>query len=52
MKHIELIAQVATLSMSWSSDSATAMAGAAAFSVLCVLAVALKSRGNALRVAK
>jgi hypothetical protein len=52
MKHIALIAQVATLSMSWSSNSATAMAGAAAFSVLCVVAVALKSRRRPMQVAK
>ena len=52
MKHIALIAQVATLSLSWSSNRADAMAAAAAFSVLCVLAVALKSRGRVMRVAK
>jgi len=44
MKHIALIAQIATLTMSWSSNRADAMAAAAAFSVLCVIAVALKSR--------
>ena len=44
MKHIALIAQVITLSLSWSSNRADAMASAAAFSVLCVLAVTIKSR--------
>lgn len=52
MKHLALAAQIATLTMSWSSNRADAMAAAAAFSVLCVVAVALKSRGRAPRLAK
>lgn len=44
MKHLALAAQIATLTLSWSSNRADAMAAAAAFSVLCVLAVALKGR--------
>ena len=44
MKHLALAAQLVTLTMSWSSNRADAMAAAAAFSVLCVLAVTIKSR--------
>ena len=42
MKHIALFAQVATLTMSWSSNRADAMAAAAIFAVLCVVVVSLK----------
>ena len=43
MKHIALFAQVATLTMSWTSNRADAMAAAAIFAVLCVVVVLLKS---------
>ena len=43
MKHIALFAQVATLTMSWSSNRADAMAAAAIFAVLCVVVVLIKS---------
>ena len=52
MKHLALFAQLATLTMSWSSNRADAMAAAAMFSVLCVVAVLLKGRRQAQRVAK
>ena len=43
MKHIALFAQIATLTMSWSSNRSDAMAGAAIFAVLCVVVALLKS---------
>ena len=43
MKHIALFAQIAALTMSWSSNRADAMAAAAIFAVLCVVVVAIKS---------
>ena len=43
MKHLALFAQVATLTMSWSSNRSDAMAAAAIFAVLCVVVVALKA---------
>lgn len=49
MKHLALAAQIATLTLSWSSNRADAMAAAAAFSVLCVIAVALNGRWQAPR---
>jgi len=52
MKHLALAAQLATLTMAWSSNRADAMAAAAMFSVLCVVAVVLKSRRQSVRVAK
>ena len=42
MKYAALIAQIATLTMAWSSNHANAMAAAAAFAVLCVVVVSLK----------
>ena len=42
MKYIALAAQIATLTMSWSSNRADAMAGAAVFAVLCVVVVFVK----------
>lgn len=42
MKHLALAAQLATLILSWSSNRADAMAAAAMFSVLCVVAALLK----------
>lgn len=42
MKHIALFAQIATLTMSWSSNRADAMAAAAIFAVLCVVVVFVK----------
>ena len=52
MKHLALFAQIATLTLSRSSNRADAMAAAAMFSVLCVLAVLLKIRRQSVRVAK
>lgn len=52
MKHLALAAQLATLTLSWSSNRADAMAAAAMFSVLCVVAVLLKGRRQSPRVAK
>ncbi len=52
MKHIALIAQIVTLTLSWSSNRSDAMAAAAMFSVLCVVAVVLKSRRQSSLVAK
>ena len=43
MKYAALFAQVATLTMSWSSNRSDAMAAAAIFAVLCVVVVALKA---------
>ena len=43
MKYAALFAQIATLTMSWSSNRADAMAAAAIFAVLCVVVVILKS---------
>lgn len=43
MKHIALLAQIAALTMSWSSNHQDAMGWAAAFAVLCVVVVAIKS---------
>ena len=42
MKHIALFAQIATLTMSWSSNRSDAMAAAAIFAVLCVVVVFVK----------
>jgi|CXWJ01.1.fsa_nt_gi hypothetical protein len=49
MKHIALFAQVATLTMSWSSNRADAMAAAAIFAVLCVVVVLIKSSNRSSR---
>ena len=46
MKHIALFAQIATLTMSWSSNRADAMAAAAIFAVLCVVVVFIKSNSS------
>ena len=43
MKYAALFAQIATLTMSWSSNRADAMAAAAIFAVLCVGVVLLKN---------
>ena len=43
MKYAALFAQIAALTMSWSSNRADAMAAAAIFAVLCVVVVAIKS---------
>ena len=43
MKHIALFAQIAALTMSWSSNRSDAMGWAAAFAVLCVVAVLVKA---------
>ena len=43
MKYAALFAQIATLTMSWSSNRADAMAAAAIFAVLCVVVVLLKN---------
>jgi membrane protein implicated in regulation of membrane protease activity len=42
MKHIVLALQIAALTASWSSNRADAMAAAAIFAVLCVVAVVFK----------
>ena len=52
MKHLALFAQIATLTMSWSSNRADAMAAAAMFCVLCVVAVLVKGRRQSSMVAK
>ena len=52
MKHLALAAQLATLTLSWSSNRADAMAAAAMFSVLCVVAALLNSRRQSSMVAK
>lgn len=52
MKHLALAAQLATLTLSWSSNRADAMAAAAMFCVLCVVAVLLNSRRQSSMVAK
>ena len=46
MKYIALFAQIATLTMSWSSNRSDAMAAAAIFAVLCVVVVALKENSS------
>lgn len=51
MKHIALFAQIATLTMSWSSNRSDAMAAAAIFAVLCVVVVLLKSSKSSSRTA-
>jgi len=43
MKYAALFAQVAMLTLCWSSNRADAMAAAAIFAVLCVVVVLLKS---------
>ena len=52
MKHLALAAQIATLTLSWSSNRADAMAAAAMFSVLCVVAVLLNGRRQSSMVSK
>ncbi len=51
MKHLALFAQIATLTMSWSSNRSDAMAAAAIFAVLCVVVVLLKSSKSSSRTA-
>ena len=43
MKYLALFAQIATLTMSWSSNRSDAMAAAAIFAVLCVVVVVIKA---------
>ncbi len=50
MKHIALFAQIATLTMSWSSNRSDAMGWAAAFAVLCVVVVAIKGNAKVKRI--
>lgn len=49
MRLIPPLLQIAMLALGFASNRADAMAGAAVFAVLCVLAVALKSRTMARR---
>lgn len=51
MKYAALFAQIATLTMSWSSNRSDAMAAAAIFAVLCVVVVLIKSSKSSSRTA-
>ncbi len=52
MKYAALFAQIATLTMSWSSNRADAMAAAAIFAVLCVVVVSIKGNAQIKRIAR
>lgn len=52
MKHLALAAQIATLTLSWSSNRADAIAAAAIFAVLCVVVVAIKGNAQIKRIAR